>query len=298
MVPNLLGMERRRLGRTEHYSSVAILGCCAFGDGDVEAARETLELAIGAGVNHIDIAPSYGDAERAIGASLSEHRSALFVGCKTTERQAGPARGEMEQSLERLHIDAFDLYQFHGVTDEEELDALCAPGGAAEAVFRAKDEGLCRFVGITGHFLAAPRTFLRALDRLDLDTVMFPVNAGHLARPDYRRDAEALFQRCAERDVGVMAIKALARRPWQGERRYRTWYEPLDEPGRVQAAVDFALSQPIAAFATPCDRRLVPLALDAAEHYRRLDEAALEAALAQPDLEALAGPILPYPEER
>jgi aryl-alcohol dehydrogenase-like predicted oxidoreductase len=290
-------MEHRRLGRTEHYSSVAILGACAFGDGDVEATRALLERAVAAGVNHLDVAPSYGDAELALCASLPAHRQELFVACKTNQRRAGPARAEMERSLERLGTERFDLYQFHGVTNEEELAALLAPGGAAEAVLRAKDEGLCRFVGITGHFLAAPRTFLAALDRLDLDTVMFPVNAGHFADPDYRRDAEALFERCAEREVGVMAIKALARRPWQGERRYRTWYEPLDEPGRVQAAVDFALSQPITAFATPCDRRLVPLALEAAERFRPLDANALEAALAQPDLAALPGPILPYPKE-
>lgn len=291
-------MERRRLGRTEHNSSLAILGACAFGDGDVEATRTVLEQAIGAGVNHLDVAPSYGEAEVALGASLGAHRQELFVACKTNQRRGDPARAELERSLERLGIDRFDLYQFHGVTDEAELDAILSPGGAAEAVFAAKAEGLCRFVGITGHFLKAPRTFLAALDRLDLDTVMFPVNAGHFADADYRRDAEALLARCAERDIGVMAIKALARRPWQGERRYRTWYEPLDEPGRVQAAVDFALSQPITAFATPCDRRLVPLALEAAERFRPMSEEDLRNALAQPDLAALPGPILPYPEER
>jgi aryl-alcohol dehydrogenase-like predicted oxidoreductase len=281
-------MEQRRLGRTGHLSSVAILGCCAFNDGDVEAARQALDEALAAGVNHLDIAPSYGQAEAAVGPSLPAVRDRIFLACKTTERRADAAREELEASLGRLRTDHFDLYQFHAVTDEDELDAICAPGGAAEAVFRAKDEGLCRFVGITGHFLKAPRTFRRALDRLDLDTVMFPVNAGHFADPDYRRDAEELFAACAARDVGVMAIKALARRPWPaGERRYGTWYEPLDDPARVQAAVDFTLSQPLTGFATPCDRRLLGLALRAAEGFHRLDEAAIEAALRAEDLAPL-----------
>lgn len=284
-------MEQRRLGRTGHLSSVAILGCCAFGDGDVEATRASLDEALAAGVNHLDVAPSYGDAESALGPSLPAVRGRVFLACKTNIRTAGGARAELERSLERLQTDHFDLYQFHGVTTEDELEAITAPGGAAEAVLAAQDEGLTRYVGITGHFLQAPRVFRAALQRIDLDTVMLPVNAGHWANADYRRDAESLLDLCAQRDVAVMAIKALARRPWQGERQYSTWYEPLDEPGRIQRAVDFTLSLPVTGFATPCDRRLLPLALEAAEHFSRMAPEEIESATRQDDLAALPGPI-------
>lgn len=281
-------MQARRLGRTGHLSSVAILGGCAFADGDVEAAQRGVQTALAAGVNHLDIAPSYGAAEVAIGASLAPVRKQVFLGCKTTQRTAGAARAELEESLRRLGTDHVELYQFHAVTSHAELEAILAPGGAAEAVFAARDEGLTRFVGITGHFLQAPEVFRSALDRLDLDTVMFPVNAGHWADPTYRRAADELLATCGQRDVGVVAIKALARRPWRGTRRYATWYEPLDDPARVQAAVNFTLSLPVTGFATPCERRLLALALEAAERFEPMSAAEIESATRQADLEPLA----------
>ena len=289
-------MERRRLGRTEHRSSVAVLGCCAFGDGDQDAAHDALHLALDAGVNHLDIAPSYGEAERALGPSLPEVRDRVFLGCKTTERSGDAARAEMEHSLELLGVDAFDLYQFHAVTSMDELAALLAPGGAAEAVLAAREEGLTRCVGITGHFLDVPRVFLAALDRLELDTVMFPVGIAHWRDAAYRASAEALLEACAQRDVGVLAIKALARRPWgeardQGDRGYGTWYEPLDEEEQALAAISFTLSLPVTAFTTPCDRRLLPLALRAAERFAPIDLAAAETVLAGAELAPLVGPI-------
>jgi aryl-alcohol dehydrogenase-like predicted oxidoreductase len=278
-------MEYRPLGSTGQRSSVAILGGCAFGDGDVEATRDALELALRAGVNHLDIAPSYGDAELAVGTVLPPLRSQLFVACKTMERSAEGARRELECSLARLYLDYVDLYQFHAVTSDEELEAILAPGGAAEAVLRARDEGLVRHVGITGHFLEAPRVFARALAALPLETIMLPLGVGHFVDAHYRRSAEALLAEAEARGVGVIAIKALARRPW-GERphRYGTWYEPLDEPSRVQAAVDFVLSLPITGFATPCDRQLLPLALRAAENASPLAPEDAEARLAARDL--------------
>jgi len=278
-------MEYRRLGRTGHLSSVAILGCCAFGDGDVEATGETLTRALEAGVNHLDVAPSYGDAELALGPHLGPVRDRVFLAGKTMERTAKGARRELETTLSRLRVDHLDLYQFHAVTSEEELEAILAPNGAARAFARALDEGLIRAIGITGHFLDAPRVFAHALERTELDTIVLPLGASHLADARYRRDAEALLARARERDVGVIAIKALARRPWgTQEHRYGTWYEPLEEPSRIQAAVDFVLSLPITGFATPCDRRLVPLALRAADGFVPLSTEEAETLLAQTDL--------------
>ncbi len=281
-------METRRLGRTGHYSSVAILGCCAFSDGDPEAAGRALATVLDYGVNHLDIAPSYGDAERAIGYHLPAVRDRLFVAAKTLERSASGARRELEATLERLHTDYLDLYQFHALTSVEELDRVTAPQGALEAFERAHDEGLVRFVGATGHFLDAPTVMQAALERVDLDTVMVPLGVAHFADASYRRAAEALLALAEERDVGVIAIKALARRPW-GERphRYETWYEPLDDPGRIQAAIDFVLSLPIAAFATPCDRRLLELAVRAADATTPLREHDRELLLAATDLRPL-----------
>ncbi len=262
-------MEYRRLGRTEHRSSVAILGCCAFADGDADTAGSAVRDAVARGVNHFDVAPSYGDAEVALAPVMPEVRDRIFLACKTMERGAEEARRELEASLSRLRVEAFDLYQLHAVTSDEELDTALAPGGAIETLLAARDEGLTRFIGITGHFLDAPRVFRRAIGEAPFDTVLLPVNGGHFTDPDYRRAAEALFERAAELDVGVMAIKAVARRPWQSEddRPFGTWYEPFDDAGAIDRSVSFTLSQPVTGFATPCDKRLLPLALEAAEHY-------------------------------
>lgn len=259
-------MEQRRLGRTGHRSGVAILGCCAFRDGDGDAAAAAVRAAMRQGVNHLDIAPSYGDAELALAPVLPEIRDRIFLACKTGERTGDAARAEMEASLERLGTSSFDLYQLHAVTSDTDLDAALSPGGALEAILRARDEGLTRFVGITGHFLEAPRVFRRAIDEAPLDTVMFPLNAGHLADPVYRAAVESLLERCGELDVGAMAIKAIARRPWPDDGRpYGTWYEPFTDPDEITRAVAFTLSFAVAGFATPCDPTLLPLALTAAE---------------------------------
>jgi aryl-alcohol dehydrogenase-like predicted oxidoreductase len=263
-------VEQRRLGRTEHRSSVAILGCCAFGDGDAEAAGEAVRDAVARGVNHLDVAPSYGEAETALRPVMAEVRDRVFLACKTMERTAEGSRRELEQSLGRLGVGSFDLYQLHAVTSDEDLDTALGPGGAIETLLAAREEGLTRHIGITGHFLDAPRVFRRAISEAPLDTVMLPLNGGHFTDHDYRRAAEALFERCAELDVGIMAIKAIARRRWPaeaGQHEYGTWYEPFDEADAVARAVAFTLSLPITAFATPCDKRLLPLALDAAERF-------------------------------
>ncbi len=275
-------MERRRLGRTGHWSSVAILGCCAFADGDAEVATSAVDFALGRGVNHLDVAPSYGDAEVALRPVLSRVRDRVFLACKTMERSARGAREELERSLERLGVSSLDLYQLHAVTSDEELDAALGRGGAIETLLAAREEGLARFLGITGHFLDAPRVFRRAVDETPFDTVMFPVNAGHLADPAYAAAAEALFARCAEIDAGVMAIKALARRPWpDAGRRYSTWYEPFDQADHIRRAVAFTLSLPVTGFATPCDKALLEAALEAAEHAGPMGEDERAAYLAE-----------------
>ncbi|NLG26708.1 MAG: aldo/keto reductase [Chloroflexi bacterium] len=262
-------METRRFGRTEHQSSVAILGGAAFGGADQATVDAAMELAIAAGVNHIDIAPSYGHAELRIGSWMARERGRFFFGCKTGERTAAAAAAELESSLQRLQVSDVDLYQFHAVTSMEELDKITAPGGALEAFARARRAGLARYLGITGHGLLAPRVFLEALRRMDLDTVLLAINPQVYAVPAYRRDCEELLALCRQRDVGVMALKTIARGAWGDQpHSYETWYQPWDTAETIQPAVDFCLSQPITGLCTAGDTRLLPLVLRACERFQ------------------------------
>ena len=286
-------MLQRRLGRTDHHSSIAILGGAAFSRCRPEEAAVAFAAAMDAGVNHLDIAPQYGEAQRNVGPLLTaDVRSRLFVACKTLRKHPDGVRAQLEESLSLLQSDRFDLYQLHAVTDLDELDARA---GAAEAILQARDEGLTRFVGVTGHNLTTPAAQAEALRRYDLDTVMFPVYPRVWADPDYRRDAEALLQLCEERDVGVMAIKAAAARPWTvppGERHATTWYEPQTTDAGVRAGVGFALSTPgVHAFCTPGDLGVLRLALDAAAGFEELDTTAREQAMAASRSEDVIFPI-------
>lgn len=274
-------METRRFGRTGHASTVAIFGAFALSNLEQDLADEVMEEIIAAGVNHIDVAPTYGNAEERLGPWMARERDRFFLGCKTMEREKEGAAAELRQSLARLRVDYFDLYQIHAVTNMEELDAVTRPGGALEALVEARDAGLTRFIGITGHGLEAPAVFLEALERFDFDSVLFAVNFILYARPDYREDAEALLRACQERDVGVMAIKAVARGPY-GDREptHNTWYEPFTDPEIIQDAVNFTLSQPVTGLCTPGDARLLPPVLEACENHLALDESRQEALIA------------------
>jgi aryl-alcohol dehydrogenase-like predicted oxidoreductase len=262
-------LSTRRLGRTGHHSSVAILGAACFMAGTPEATASAFADALARGVNHLDIAPRYGMAEELVGPLVPPVRDQLFVGCKTTRRNASGVRVQLEESLTKLGCSQFDLYQAHSVNS---LDELSTRVDALDEILRARDEGLCRFAGITGHNVAAPAAHAEALRRWDLDTVMFPVNARLWADLEYRRDAEALLELCADRDLGVMAIKAAAARPWgarTGEARYTTtWYEPYTAADEVDRAVRFTLSvDGVHAFCTPSDVGVMLTALDAAAAF-------------------------------
>ncbi len=288
-------MPTRRLGRTEHHSSLAILGGAAFWEATPEEAGRGLHLALDRGVNHLDIAPQYGAAEAVVGPHLPAVRDRLFVGCKTLRHNADGVRAQLEASLTTLGLDQLDLYQLHAVTTVDELDARADALGAIE---RARDEGLTRFVGITGHDMTAPATFLEALRRHDLDTVMLPVYPRLWADPSYRADAEALLERCTARDLGVMAIKAVARRPWPtgGDRSPSPWYQPQTDPEAIERGVRFALSTPgVHALCTPGDLNLLPAVLDAVEGVAAADpagpderRAAMEAMAEEPGIFPIA----------
>jgi aryl-alcohol dehydrogenase-like predicted oxidoreductase len=272
-------MERRRLGRTGHESSVAVLGAAAFWSSTAQETEIAFELALRAGVNHVDIAPGYGHAEVVAGPLIAAARDRLFVAGKSDRSNPGGVRAHLERTLERLGCDRLDLYQIHGVTSLAVLDERA---GAAEAVLRARDEGLTRFVGITGHDLGTPTAQLEALRRYDLDTVMFPVYPRVWADPVYRAAAEELLAEGADRDVGVMAIKAVARRPWgDTPPTATTWYEPWTTGDEIERGVSFALSTPgVHAFCTTGDLGLLPRVLEAADRYRPLDASERDRAMA------------------
>jgi aryl-alcohol dehydrogenase-like predicted oxidoreductase len=269
----------RRLGRTGHRSSVAILGGAAFSDGDPDTTESAFRAALDAGVNHLDVAPHYGRAEALLGPCIPAVRDRLFVACKTLRHGADGVRAQLEESLSVLQCDAVDLYQLHAVTDLEELDAR---SGAVEAIVAARDEGLCRWIGITGHGLGAPAAHLEALRRYDLDTVMFPVNPQLWSDPAYRRDGEDLLAHAGQHDVGVMAIKALAVRPW-GDRApiAATWYEPYTRHDEVAGGIRFALSTPgVHAFCTPGDTAVLTTALAEADAFTPLTPTERDRAIA------------------
>jgi aryl-alcohol dehydrogenase-like predicted oxidoreductase len=284
-------VEKRRLGRTGHRSSVAVLGGAAFWGGDPASTAAAFALARAAGVNHLDVAPQYGAAQKVLGPLIPEARDDLFVACKTLRHDPDGVRAQLEESLTLLRCDTFDLYQLHAVTDVAELDAR---DRAVRAILAARDEGLTRWVGITGHEHTAPAAHLEALRRYDLDTVMFPVNPRLWSDPDYRRDAEALLEHAAAHDVGVMAIKAVAARPWSGrEPTATTWYEPYTDEAEVDRGVRFALSTPgVHAFCTPGDAGVLRTALTSAAGDTSMDAAERDAAMA-----AVAGEpsIFPMP---
>jgi aryl-alcohol dehydrogenase-like predicted oxidoreductase len=283
-------MLTRRVGRTEHHSSVAVLGGAAFWGTDPDVTAAAFSSALDAGVNHLDVAPRYGRAQELLGPLIPAVRDRLFVACKTTRHDPAGVRAQLEESLTLLRCDQFDLYQMHGVTDLAELDARA---GAAAAIMAARDEGLCRFVGITGHNLTTPAAQLEALHRYDLDTVMFPVNPRLWADPAYRHDAEALLAEAGERDVGVMAIKAAAARPW-GERPHTatTWYEAYTSDEDISRGVRFVLSTPgVHALCTPSDPALTAAAIEATARYEPMSEDERSAAMRATEAEAHIFPM-------
>jgi predicted aldo/keto reductase-like oxidoreductase len=275
-------MERRRLGRSGHLSSLVAFGTAGIGRVDQAVADRAIRVVLEHGVNHVDVAPTYGEAELRLRPWMPELRARqIFLGCKTKQRTREAARAELGRSLERLGTDRVDLYQLHAVCKRHELDECTAKDGALEALLQARGEGLVRWLGITGHAHDAPRTHLEALRRFDFDTVMFPLNFVLWADPDYRRDALALLEACRERDVGVHIIKSVAKDPW-GDRpkTHTTWYEPFTDQPTIDRAVAFVLSQPVTTLCSVGDVTVLPKVLDAAERFRPLEAAAQEALLA------------------
>ena len=275
-------MQIRQFGRSGHMSGVAIFGGAALHETiPRDEANAALDMAFEGGINHYDVAASYGNgmAETRMGPWLDAHRDKIFLGTKTGVRSYGGAWAEVNRSLALLHTDQLDLVQIHAVTTFEELDKATGPNGALEAMKRARDEGLTKFIGITGHGWSIADIHLEALERFDFDSVLFPINARMYVNADYRRSAEKLLQVCQERNVGVMAIKAVAKGPWGNqERRYHTWYEPYDLQDKIQEGVNFTLSQPgVTGIPTAGETEILPLVLQAVVNFQPMSQDEQEA---------------------
>jgi predicted aldo/keto reductase-like oxidoreductase len=256
-------------GSTGHASTRVIFGAAALSEVTQDEADQTLELVRRHGLNHIDTAASYGDAELRLAPFLQDHRSEVFLATKTGERDAEGAWAEINRSLERLQTDHVDLLQLHNLVDEVEWQQAYAPGGVLEAAVRARDEGLVRFIGVTGHGLTVATQHLRSLEQHDFASVLLPYNFPLSRNQAYLDEFEALARVCAERGVAVQTIKAITRAPWTdgAERHAATWYEPLTDPAAIDTAVAWVLGRPDVFLNTVGDIHVLPLALDAAERF-------------------------------
>ena len=261
-------IPRAPFGATGHESSRTIFGAAALGDVSKNDADRTLDVLLQHGVNHIDVAASYGDAELRIATWLRHHPDTFFVATKTGQRTYREAREEIRRSLDRLGVDHVDSIQLHNLVDVIEWDIALSPGGALEAAIEAREEGLVRFIGVTGHGLSVPEMHRRSLERFPFDSVLAPYNYAQMRDPRYAETFEALAAVCRERNVALQTIKSLAQRRWEGRAKTAsTWYEPLREQADIDRAVHWVLGRPEAFLLTTGDVEILPMLLDAAERY-------------------------------
>jgi aryl-alcohol dehydrogenase-like predicted oxidoreductase len=274
-----MGIETADFGRTGHASTRVIFGAAALGAVPQRVADETLDLLLRYGVNHIDVASSYGDAELRIRPWLQREPDRFFVATKGDERTANGARAELRRSLDRLGVDHIDLWQLHSLADPIEWDVALSPGGAIEAAVEAREQGLVRWIGVTGHGAQIAATHVRSLERFDFDSVLLPYNFVTMQNSYYAANFEALYRTCQERRVAMQTIKSIALRPWTGRPHTRsTWYEPLERQDDIDLAVWWALSRPGIFLDSVGDVGLLPKVLDAASRFTEPpDDAAMTA---------------------
>lgn len=261
-------IRKQMFGRTGHESTVTLFGAAALGRVTQAEADATLDVLLQYGINHIDTAASYGDAEIRIGPWMRQYRKQFFLATKTGERTYEKAKAEIHRSLERMQTDQIDLIQLHNLVHPDEWDVALGSGGALEAALEAKGQGLVRFIGVTGHGLTIAAMHRRSLERFDFDTVLLPYNAVLMQNAKYAADFERLMTLCQARNVGVQTIKSITRGPWATtERNHATWYQPLEEQGDIDLAVSWVIGRPGIFLNTVGDIHLLPKVLDAASRF-------------------------------
>lgn len=255
-------------GRTGHESTRLLFGAAAIGNVSQEEADQTMELIREHGINHIDTAASYGDAELRLGPWMETHRDEFFLATKTGERTRVEASNEIQRSLERLRTDHVDLIQLHNLVDEDEWRTAFSAGGVLEAVVEAKQDGLVRFIGVTGHGVTVARQHLRSLQEYPFDSVLLPYNFPMSRNARYMADFEELVAVCVDRGVALQTIKAITRGPWgDHEPTANTWYEPLTDQDAIDTAVGWVLGRDGVFLNTVGDTHLLPKVIDAAERF-------------------------------
>jgi aryl-alcohol dehydrogenase-like predicted oxidoreductase len=258
-------------GRTGHDSTRIIFGAASLSRVSQDVADRALDVLLEHGINHIDVAASYGDAELRVAPWLKRYPDRFFLATKTGERRARPAMEELQRSLDRLGVDHVDLWQFHNLSDPIQWDTALSPGGVIEAAVEAREKGLIRFIGITGHGTQVAATHRRSLQRFDFDSVLLPYNFLTMQIPYYAENFNALQAACQERNTALQTIKSLAYRPWMGrERTASTWYEPLTDPRDIELAVHWALGRPGIFVISTGDVTILPHFLDAAERFQQV----------------------------
>ena len=277
MIPSLA------FGRTGHRSSRIVFGAAALWNASPEQSAQTLERLLARGVNHIDVANGYGPAELRVGESMPRLRERFFLATKTGKRDHAGAWRHVERSLKRLQTDRIDLIQLHNLSDEPGWQMVFSEDGALRALCEAREQGLVRFIGVTGHGTAVASLHLRSLARFPFDSVLVPYNPAMMSLPQYAADFEALYAECQRRGVAIQTIKAVAARRWRpGEARtHNTWYRPLSDPDDIERAVHWALARPGVFVNTAGDLRLLGPTIRAAESFaqspRDAEIAAIEA---------------------
>ena len=283
-------IEQAPFGSTGHHSSRALFGAAALGAMSQERADRTLDLISHFGVNHIDVAASYGEAELRLAPWLARHRSEVFLATKTGHRTAVKARAQLHASLERMQVEQIDMIQLHNLTQEDDWQTAMGEGGALEALVEAKEQGLVRFIGVTGHGTYAPAMHIKSLETYAFDSILVPYSFVMMTNAQYAADFEALYELCTARGVAMQTIKSIAARRWNDDdpERRLSWYRPLKDSGAVQRAVDFVLARPGLFLNTSSDATLLEMMLQVAAAPRReVDVEALQKHVIEHGIEPL-----------
>jgi aryl-alcohol dehydrogenase-like predicted oxidoreductase len=264
-------IPRTSFGKTGHKSSRVVFGAYALSNATQTEADSVLNLLLEYGVNHIDVARSYGDAEARIRPWMEEHRDAFFLATKSRNRSYQRAWNDLQRSLDTLGVDYVDLWQMHGLTNPVSWEKVMAPGGALEAFIEARDNGLVRYLGVTGHGDKVPAMHLKSLDRFDFDSVLLPYNYLQMQKKRYATDFDSLVELCEKRNVALQTIKSVVRRPWSTRSKtYNTYfYEPLEIQAAIDRAVHWSLGLSSSFLITAGDMRILPKILDSASRFER-----------------------------
>lgn len=275
-------------GRTGHTSTRTLFGAVALGQVTQDEADRTLDLLLEYGINHIDTAASYGESELRIGPWMARYRNQFFLATKTGERTYASAKVSFERSLERLRVDSVDLIQLHYLVDEKEWEIAMGPGGALEYLSEARDKGLVKYIGVTGHDVAVTRMLQKSLERFDFDSVLLPYNYIMMQNPVYAAGFQEVLKMAQARGIAIQTIKAITRRPYHGEQTHAVWYEPLTTQDSIDKAVHWVLGQEGIFLNTVGDIHLLPKVLDAANRFQaRPSDAEMQAVVAEWGMEPL-----------